>query len=210
MATESNEKKVQIFYRISSIPLVATTLIIANEIYGKIKNYNDVLNNALTKTELSIQLVSMATTKVTDKLEKPISIADNIACNGLDTLEKKVPSIKKTPNELGCDALKVLCRFQSYGASVLYLAITGTVKKIAIVNETPIMKAIRQRSLTTLDSIEKTIDDILPENAIEHQKVDRDFIVQRIWQLPIEVYSRLVRRCNTMIIRLNVNTNVLN
>jgi len=205
----SGEKKVQIFNRISSIPLVATTLIIANEIYGKIKNYNDVLNNALTKTEQSLQLVSLATTKVTDKLEKPISIADNMACNGLDTLEKKVPAITKTPNELGCDALRVLYRLQSYSASKLYLVMTVTVSKIAIVNETPIVKALRQRSLATLSSIEQTIDDILPEKEIERQKMDSD-VMKRIWQLPIDVYSRIIRRCNAMIIRLNVNTTVLN
>jgi len=204
----STEKKVQIFYRISSIPLVATTMIIANEIYGKIKNYNEVLNNALTKTEHSLQLVSLATTKVTDKLEKPISIADNIACNGLDTLEKKVPSIKKTLNELGCDALRALLRFQSYSASKLYLAMTVTVKNISIVNETPFVKAIRQRSINTLDSIDQTIDGILPEKTMERQKEDKELIMKRIWKLPIDVCSRVIKRCNTMFIRLNINTNV--
>jgi hypothetical protein len=203
----STEKKVQIFYRISSIPIVATTLIIASDIYGKIKNYNDVLNSALTKTEASLQLVTLATTKVTEKLEKPISIADNLACNGLDTLEKNVPAIKKTPNELGCDALKVFYRFQSYGASKLYLAMSVTVKKISAANQTPIVKAILQRSITTLDSIEKTIDEMLPEEK-DRKKLDRDLIMHRIWRLPIDVYSRIMKRCNTMLIRFNINMNI--
>jgi len=194
----SEQQTIQIVSRISSIPIIASTFSIASDIYIKMKNYNEMVNMALTKTELSITFVKSKTNRVTKKLEKPISIADTIACNGLDSLEKKVPVIKKSPNEIKGEALKQLLNFRSYGIKKLTIIKDMTVGEVYIVMNAPLMKFFNDRMVSSLGLIEKTMDKYLPPSE-GNVIVEKKFLVQRLCQVPVVLQHRLVNRYNILL-----------
>lgn len=194
----SEQQTIQIVSRISSIPIIASTFSIASDIYIKMKNYNEMVNMALTKTELSIMFVKSKTNRVTKKLEKPISIADTIACNGLDSLEKKVPVIKKSPNEIKGEALKQLLNFRSYGIKKLTIIKDMTVGEVYIVMNAPLMKFFNDRMVSSLGLIEKTMDKYLPPSE-GNVIVEKKFLVQRLCQVPVVLQHRLVNRYNILL-----------
>lgn len=197
----NNQKEVQIFSRISSIPLVNSALIIVTDIYGRIKNYNHLLNATLSTTESSITYVATASpvTVVTKKLEKQISIADTLACNGLDTLEKKVPSIKKSPNEIKGEAMKRVIELKVYGINQMRVIRKVSLEKAYSVLEIPLIRAIRENLVHFLDVFDQTLDNVLPPTEEKETDLQRKELLARVVFLPFKVQKRLVFRYNKIV-----------
>jgi len=204
MSSKRNE--VQIFTRVSSIPIVNSALILAFDIYGRIKNYNGLVNATLSTTEHSISYVATATPvcQVTKKLEKQISFADTIACNGLDTLEKKVPSIRKSPKEIKGEAIERVIELKVYGIKQITTMKEVSIQKLYLVMEQPFIIAIREKLVHYMDVIEKTLDDYLPAN---HEQKESDLqskeLFSRMAFLPTKVQERLHDRYNLLIDKIS-------
>jgi perilipin-2 len=203
----NNQKEVQIFSRISSIPLVNSALIIVTDIYGRIKNYNHLLNATLSTTESSITYVATASpvTVVTKKLEKQISIADTLACNGLDTLEKKVPSIKKSPKEIKGEAMKRVIELKVYGINQMRVIRKVSLEKAYSVLEIPLISAIRENLVHFLDVFDQTLDNFLPPTEGKETDLQRKELLARVVFLPFKVRERLVFRYNKFVDSISRN-----
>jgi len=98
--TSNTPIKIEALSRFSSIPLVSSALNLATDGYSRFKSYNSLISATLSKAEQSISYMASTAQPVIQKLERPISIADNFACQGLDKLQEKVPAINKSPEEL--------------------------------------------------------------------------------------------------------------
>ncbi len=203
----NNQKEVQIFSRISSIPLVNSALIIVTDIYGRIKNYNHLLNATLSTTESSITYVATASpvTVVTKKLEKQISIADTLACNGLDTLEKKVPSIKKSPKEIKGEAMKRVIELKVYGINQMRVIRKVSLEKAYSVLEIPLISAIRESLVHFLDVFDQTLDNFLPPTEGKETDLQRKELLARVVFLPFKLRERLVFRYNKFVDSISRN-----
>lgn len=203
----NNQKEVQIFSRISSIPLVNSALIIVTDIYGRIKNYNHLLNATLSTTESSITYVATASpvTVVTKKLEKQISIADTLACNGLDTLEKKVPSIKKSPKEIKGEAMKRVIELKVYGINQMRVIRKVSLEKAYSVLEIPLISAIRENLVHFLDVFDQTLDNFLPPTEGKETDLQRKELLARVVFLPFKLRERLVFRYNKFVDSISRN-----
>ena len=55
----------------------------------------------MRKAESTASKVANVTEPVLLKLQGPIGIVDGVLCVGLDYVERKVPSVKLPPNEVG-------------------------------------------------------------------------------------------------------------
>jgi len=90
--------------RIVKLPVVEQTLQTAQNIYGKVKDYNSVTNWTLQTAENTAQMAYDVTkpyaTPVIKNFEGPIKKVDDVLCSGLDYVETKVPAVKMPPMEL--------------------------------------------------------------------------------------------------------------
>jgi len=200
-----HKQEVQIFSRVSNIPLVNSALILAYDIYGRIKNYNGLVNVTLSTTEHSITYVANATpvTQVTKKLEKQINFADTMACSGLDSLEKKVPSIKKSPKEIKGEVQKLVMEVKVYGLNkISIIKKVSFAKQLDLLLERPFIKEIRETLSQYLDAVEKTVDHYLPPNEEQKTDLQTKDLMARVVHLPSKIHERVHERYNQFIARI--------
>jgi len=113
MSSNSSVLKMEALNKFSSIPLIKSAIGLASDRYSRFKAYNGLISATLSKAEQSLLFVVSTAKPVIDKFEKPISFADNIACQGLDKLQEKVPAIKKSPEEIKDDTKKLFEGFET-------------------------------------------------------------------------------------------------
>jgi len=100
MSNTSTDFKLEAFNRFSSLPLIHSAIGLASDGYSRFKSYNGLISATLSKAEQSLLFMASTAKPVIQKFEKPISYADNIACQGLDKLQEKLPAINKSPEEI--------------------------------------------------------------------------------------------------------------
>ncbi|KAF7277737.1 lipid storage droplets surface-binding protein 2-like isoform X1 [Rhynchophorus ferrugineus] len=90
--------------RIVKLPAVEQTIQTVHDIYGKVKDYNNLTNWTLQTAEDTVnKAVTVGkpyATPVIKNLEGPIKKVDDVLCTGLDYVEAKVPAVKLPPKEL--------------------------------------------------------------------------------------------------------------
>jgi hypothetical protein len=143
-------------------------------------------------------------TVVTKKLEKQISIADTLACNGLDTLEKKVPSIKKSPNEIKGEAMKRVIELKVYGINQMRVIRKVSLEKAYSLFEIP-LKAIRENLIHFLDLFDQTLDNFLPPTEAKETDLQKRELLARVVFLPFKVRERIVFRYNKLVDSISWN-----
>jgi len=109
--------QVNSIHRVVDLPVVKSALGVANDWYGWAKGCNSLVGSSLEKAEQTVWFVADSAKPVIQKLEKPITYADSIVCQGLDKLEEKVPAIKKSPDELKNDGWGKLETIKGYGTA---------------------------------------------------------------------------------------------
>ncbi|KAF7277736.1 lipid storage droplets surface-binding protein 2-like isoform X2 [Rhynchophorus ferrugineus] len=90
--------------RIVKLPAVEQTIQTVHDIYGKVKDYNNLTNWTLQTAEDTVnKAVTVGkpyATPVIKNLEGPIKKVDDVLCTGLDYVEAKVPAVKLPPKEI--------------------------------------------------------------------------------------------------------------
>lgn len=189
--------QVKIFNRVASLPFVHSAIGVANDQYGKLKSRNGIIKATLSTTENAIFLIAETAKPVITKLDKPISIADNLACTGLDKLEQRVPVIKKNPEEIrgqlyhhGLDGISGVKRMGT--DKVNGLKDYGYSKVNELLNST-YFQALLKSVDTAIVLTENTVDHYLPPTSSEPQIEDKTekSLVVRMGRLSEKMRKRI-------------------
>jgi perilipin-2 len=172
--TSNNSIKMEALSRFSSLPLVNSAINLATDGYSRIKGYNSLISATLSRAEQSIAFMASTAQPVIQKFEKPISFADNIACQGLDKLQEKVPAIKKSPEELkdgtkklvedGVSRIRVV---RKYSTDKIQGIKDYGYNKVNGVLDLPYVRVFIKSIDTAIDLTDKAVDHYLPAAANE-------------------------------------------
>jgi len=202
MAQDHHE--IQIITRVAQLPLVHSAWGIATDGYSRIKSYNNLVKATLNKAERSILYVAESAKPVIQKLDKPLTFADSIACTGLDKLQQKVPAINKSPEELrgetkkwydsgvnrmedikkmGTDRVKGI---KDYGYNKVHDSITNVLN-------TPYFQALLKSVDTAIVLTENTVDHYLPPapNEPRTEETKDQNLVSRMGHLSDKMRKRV-------------------
>jgi len=190
----------QILTRVAKLPLVSSAIDLASDSYARLKSSNGLLNATLSRAEQSLMFVVSTAKPVIDKLEKPISMADNIACQGLDKLQEKVPAITKSAEEIRGDTKKLyegsVVRFSEitrFGNDKVRGLKDYSVSRISLVLESAYVKAFLRSVDTAIDLTENAVDHYLPPAAnepVDETKGERT-VVNRMGHLSDKMRRRM-------------------
>jgi len=166
--------KIESITRFSSLPLVSSAIGLATDGYSRFKSYNRLLSATLSKAEQSILFVASTAKPVIQKFEKPISMADNIACQGLDKLEQTVPALKKSTEEIKDDTKKLfegsvgrIEVMRKYSTDTLQNMRDYGYTKVNGLLDSPYLRAVVKTIDTAIDLTHNAVDHYLPPTANE-------------------------------------------
>lgn len=91
----------EVMDRLWRLPMVESAWNTSAGMYGYVKNYHPVSNWTLSTAEGAVQMAVHTIAPVAKKFESPIHAVDEKLCKGLDILEKKVPLVKESPQQVG-------------------------------------------------------------------------------------------------------------
>jgi len=179
MSVTSSPIKIESLSRFSSLPIINSAIGLATDGYSRFKSYNGLLSATLSKAEQSILFMASTARPVIEKFEKPISIADNIACQGLDKLEQKVPALKKSPEEIKDETKKLFSGsvsriegMRKYSSDKLQGMRDYSYTKVNGVLDSPYIRAFLKSIDTAIDLTDNAVDHYLPAAANEPRPDD--------------------------------------
>jgi len=183
--------QLQSFNRVAEIPVVKSALALASDQYEKLKGYS-MVGSGLTKAEQTVQYVAESAKPVVSKLERQLSFADSIVCQGLDKLEEKVPAIKKSPDELKTVGWEKVDSIKAYG----YGRVTDAL-------HSPYALAVMKSMDTAMDLTEHAVDHYLPasdgEPNGEAAAKEGQNVVQRMGSLSEKMRLRMYKQALSQI-----------
>jgi len=200
MSSNSNPLQIQILSRFANLPIIHSAIGLATDGYSRIKSYNGLVTATLSKAEQSILYVATSAKPVIEKFEKPIAIADNIACQGLDKLEEKVPALKKSTEEIKDETKKLfegsvsrITDIRKYGNDKLrdikeygYTTVNGVL-------DSPYIKAFLKTIDNAIDLTHNVVDNYLPAAANE-PRIDDETKSQQTLLVRMSSLSDKMRR----------------
>ncbi|XP_059488878.1 uncharacterized protein LOC132204404 isoform X1 [Neocloeon triangulifer] len=87
-------------HRIAKLPMVESSISIANDVYSRVKESNAMINWTLSTAESTMSKAAEHAIPVAEKMEKHLKRVDSLLCSSLDYVEAKVPAVKLPPHEL--------------------------------------------------------------------------------------------------------------
>lgn len=114
--------------RVTSLPVVVSALDTAKQSYNHVKDINGLLGYTLSTAEKSAAYAVGHSRPLLEKLARPISYVDSLACKGLDRIEQSYPAVKQnSPQAIIHDAatygLKKYESARDYGVSLASQAV---------------------------------------------------------------------------------------
>jgi len=202
--------KLEALSRFSSIPLVSSAISLAADGYSRVKGYNSLLSATLSRAERSLSFMASTAQPVIQKFEKPISIADNIAVQGLNKLQEKVPAITKSPDEIKDDTKKLfedgvnrIGVVRKYSTDKIQGIKEYGSTKVNGILDLPIIRVFVNSLDTAIDLTNKTFDHYLPPTANEPAVDPKEpqSLLTRMSQLSEKIrrrmYQQMVSRWTT-------------
>jgi len=204
----------------SRIPLISYSLNIGINLYDHLKA-NQYLSTTLSTTEQLVVYIAntQSVLKVANKLEKPLVFVDSFACDSLQMLEQKYPSIRMAPEELREEAFNQMLVLKGFGVRKLDEVMHGICRqrRIGMHKAMAFLEALLDsRASIYVDIIERTVDDYLPpiEDRNDDQNDDqsmepmgRQKVFTRLVVIPHKVQERLVQRYNQFVFGITFNEN---
>jgi len=200
MSNDSGVIKMEAISRLSSLPLVNSAIGLATDGYSRFKSYNSLLSATLSKAEQSLLFMSSTAKPFIQKLEKPISMADNIACQGLDKLEQKVPALKKSTDELKDETKKLyegsvqrIGGMRKYSTDKLHDMKDYSVNKVTGILDSSYIRVFIKSIDTAIDLTHNAVDHYLPAIANEPpvDKSEGQTLVVRMSRLSEKMRRRM-------------------
>jgi len=166
--------QLQFLNRVATLPIVNSAIGYASDTYSRLKNYNGLVNATLSRAEQSILYVANTAKPVFEKFEKPISAADSFACQGFDKLQKTVPALNKSTEEIRVETKRLfdssvaqIGGIRQYGNDKIREIREYGLNKVNTALESTYVKALIRSVDTAIDLTENAIDHYLPAGENE-------------------------------------------
>jgi len=166
--------KFEFFNRVATLPIVNSAIGYATDTYSRLKNYNGLVNATLSRAEQSIMFVATTAKPVIDKFERPISAADNIACQGFEKLQKTVPVLNKSTDEIRAEtkrwydsSISQMVGIKQYGNDKIRELREYGVNTVNNALDSTVVKALVRSVDTAIDLTENAIDHYMPAGQNE-------------------------------------------
>lgn len=145
--------------RVAKLPLVSSTYDMVSSMYCNTKDNHPYIKSVCEAAEMSVKtLTSAALTSalpIIGKLEPQISLANDLACKGLDKIEKTLPILHQPSEQLVANAKEVVtgAKEKVTGAKE---AVTGTVNGAKDTMSSTLSGVMSRTKEAVQDSVEKT------------------------------------------------------
>ncbi|XP_073521759.1 perilipin-2-like isoform X1 [Phyllobates terribilis] len=149
---EMGEQQQNVVVRLINLPLVSSTYDLVSSAYVTTKDNHPYLKSVCDVAEKSVRsITSVAITgamPILQKLEPQITLANTIACIGLDKIEEKLPILYQPPEKVVANASEAVVGARD---AVIH-SITGVVDKTkgAVQNGVEMTKDVVNGSITTV------------------------------------------------------------
>lgn len=119
--------------RMLKLPVVDATWQQTQTVYGRVKDYNPLLNWAFGTAEDVVHRAVSISAPLVHKFDRPIQMVDQTLVKGIDRLEVTAPIIKEHPQDIYNQAkTKVLCTVKPYTEKVCELRQTSQQKAASL------------------------------------------------------------------------------
>nr|CAD7431288.1 unnamed protein product [Timema monikensis] len=165
--------------RITRLPVVESSLILASGFYTKVKCSSSLIHWGLTKAESSVHGALGRAIPAANALEKPINLLDTAMCRGLDVVEKKLPAITLPPTMHASTKQKNLEAIrQLFGGLIKTTPLLQLrqVEKLTKLNNHPVIsrvhgKAMVQQEMKHVETVISSSEIIYPSALLTAQRV---------------------------------------
>ncbi|XP_071512014.1 perilipin-2-like [Diadema antillarum] len=189
--TKAVDAQSNVINRVAALPMVSSTLTQVTNAYNWTKDKNSLVKYTLEMAESTVAMAATTAKPVVDRLEGPLSAANEYANQRLDMLQEKAPIINDSPD-------KVLSSIQDGTKRVLDNTKTAGAEQINKVLLTRLGKAVTQGVNTAITLSEFAVDYYLPqEEGNASEKAQTDEAVQCDGDKPLEAtFSQASRVTN--------------
>jgi len=208
-----NEVKYNFFVLLMQIPVINTGLRIGTKVYNDIKKCNPFVESTLQTTEHTIDYLKKSETvaKLSQKLVKPLMLADVLACNGLKVVETKYPFILVAPQDFKVEAMKKMDDLKGYGNEKLVQlwSLADQHKDQALEKLCHYLDIlVGSKVRVYVDLIDKKVDHYLPTddtNADEESDSEDPNVFTRVSDLSSKIRNRISRRYHRLVLKVMWN-----
>ncbi|CAJ0936642.1 unnamed protein product [Ranitomeya imitator] len=150
--SEAVQQQQNVVVRLINLPLVSSTYDLVSSAYVTTKDHHPYLKSVCDAAEKSVRsITSVAITgamPILQKLEPQISVANNMACVGLDKIEEKLPILHQPPGKVVANASEAVVGARD---AVVH-SITGVVDKTkgAVQDGVEMTRAVVHGSINTV------------------------------------------------------------
>ncbi|XP_041821205.1 perilipin-2 [Chelmon rostratus] len=145
----SNQNVVE---RVTSLPLVSSTYGLVSSVYSNTKDTHPYIRTVCEVAEQGVRSISSVVfttaSPFIDKLEPQIAIANDLACKGLDKIEKTLPILHQPSEQIVSSAKDVVTTAKD--------AVTGTVSGAKDTVSDTLTSAVEKTRGAVQDRVEKT------------------------------------------------------
>ncbi|KAH0562929.1 lipid storage droplets surface-binding protein 1 isoform X1 [Cotesia glomerata] len=154
--------------RISSLPIIESSIKIANNVYHKIKRSNSLINWSLNTAEHFFVIATASVQPAIQMLNKPIFSIDRLLCQSIDIVEERIPNICLPPELMYSNTREFMNN--KFVKPVLKRA--GSVKQIG--SQAANVAADKlDDALTVVDGyVDRYLPEVLVDNTNEKNKID--------------------------------------
>jgi len=190
---EQPQQQLQSISRVYQLPVVQSAWQLASERYEQLKGLSPMVNSGLTRAEQTVQYVAESSKPVVKRLERPLSIADALVCQGLDKLEEQAPVIKKSPDEVKAVVWDKYGELKGYGSSKVEGLRSYGYGRVNQALGSPYAVAVMKSVDSAIDATNGLVDRYLPaagEESIQEPSENAD-VVQRMTFVTEKLRSRM-------------------
>jgi DNA-directed RNA polymerase subunit F len=165
--------------RVAELPVVTSASEVVSHYYTMAKESHPAVKSTLETAEKVVKYAAETAKPVVEKLERPISVVDDLACKTLDKVEETFPVIKHTPEEIAKGTKELIQpavdRYNSvkqYGIDRANAARDLGNQKVAEAMQTQYGQAAASAMSAALSKADQCVDYFLPGEVDEKLKVE--------------------------------------
>lgn len=198
--------------RVLELPVVMSAWQSALQRYEQLKNYSPLVESSLSKAEQTAKYVAETSKPIVRKLERPLTFADSLLCQGLDKIEELVPAIKKSPDEIKSAGWEKLEEVKGYGNSKVDTIKAYGYDQVNQALASAYALAVMQYVDAAIDVTDQLVDRYLPpaKEDEETQKPENADVVRRLSfvteKMRHRMYGQAIHAAQSAINRLQETT----
>jgi len=191
-----------ILNRLSQLPIVTSAYSWSSHYYSKVKNSSSVANATLGTAEKTMMLTADKLKPVVQRLEKPISAVDAMACKTFIKLQEKFPAVNKTPEEVAASVktawndARPVENLKQYGVLKVTAIKDYAVQKTEILTSSHYGQVIGTAVNAAFCKAEQSVDYYLPSDSDEQETklCAEDATSDKMWKISSKVKGCIAAR----------------